>query len=178
MSGKHLEKYLWESRKSSVQCQQRRRQCHWALNWTLTPVHYRGQCTEFWPPCWYYYQILNKSGGNPVGIISLKWAMNPTTIGWPTGRLRADRNQEIKCCLAFLLLSLPLSTSSFHSLRMASLQELLPGQKLWLAVPPPITHLLTRQGWTCKRYSSEQYRCRPYTRAACFFYSSSQKNIT
>ena len=96
--------------------------------------------------------------------------MNPITVGWQQGSRSTGTDRGLKCCLAFFLLSLSLSTSSFRSLGLASLQELelrlLPGPELRLTVSPPITHSLTQQGWTCQRCSSEHYRCRPYPGAA------------
>ena len=69
ISGKHLERYLWDYRKTSYWCQEQRRwQSHWAANCLHTTVGDGGQGVEFWSPGWDYYQTLNISGGNPPGI--------------------------------------------------------------------------------------------------------------
>ena len=69
ISGKHLEKYLWDYRKTSRWCQEQRRwQSHWAPNCLHTTVGDGGQGIAFWSSGWDYYQTLSKSGGNPPGI--------------------------------------------------------------------------------------------------------------
>lgn len=95
--------------------------------------------------------------------------MNPITVGWQQGSGPTGTDRGLKCCLAFFLLSAPLDKllsvpgagfSTGAGIKAASRARA-------QAHSSSTTHSLThQQGWTCQRYSSEHYRCRPYPGAA------------
>lgn len=166
ISGKHLERYLWDYRKTSYWCQEQRRwQSHWAANCLHTTVGDGGQGVEFWSPGWDYYQTLNISGGNPPGI---SWSKRRILTPYDGSKVQG---QGVPGTQTPPGLS-PSFSAPLNKLLsgLGSLQELesrlQPMPELRLTVPPPFTHSSTEQRWLCQRYSSEHYRCRPHLWAA------------
>lgn len=84
-------------------------------------------------------------------------------------RFRIRGYQGLKHCLAFLLLSLLLLTSSFlgwvlyRSWNQGCSQCQSSGSQF---LHQSFTHSSTEQRWLCQRYSSEHYGCRPHLWAA------------